>query len=368
MPPVDYYQVLGVDRTATPDEIKRAYRKLALKYHPDKTKGDKAAEDKFKQLNTAYQILSDPEKRRQYDQYGSAAEGGFSGWSQAGTDFSGFAQGFDFNDLGGFGDIFDNFFGGRRGGKRKTPENIKRGQDREVNLQITFVEAVFGADKKISVNRLVACVICRGTGSADGRFSQCSSCKGTGEIKKTQRTILGAFTQVYVCDECKGLGEKPAKVCRECRGEGRKTKLEQVEVHIPAGIDSGQTIKLDNLGEAGWRGGQAGDLYITVHVLPSKDWQRDGWDLYRTEIIDYPTAVLGGEVKVKALDGWLNLKIPAGTKSGEIFRLKGKGVKHLEAASYGDLLITIEIAVLSHPTLQQKRLLEELRDDLADHR
>lgn len=356
----DYYDILGASREATPDDIKRAYRKLALKYHPDKTKGDAEAETKFKQINEAYQVLSDPAKRRQYDQFGATAGGsGFSGWSGSGD----FARDFDFGDLGGFGDIFDTFFGGRQA-RRKSPERIKRGADIETNLQITFTEAVFGAEKKVSIHRSISCENCGGTGSADGKLVQCNVCKGTGELKKAQRTILGSFTQMYVCDGCKGLGEKPARECRQCRGEGRKTKSEMVEVKIPAGIDSGQTIKLSKLGEAGWRGGQPGDLYITVHVLASRDFQRDGWDVYRTEPIIYPVAVLGGEIKVKSLDGWLNLNIPVGTKSGEAFRLKGKGIKHLDKTAYGDLLIKVEIAIPEHLTLRQKRLLEELRDEL----
>ncbi|MFA5967255.1 MAG: molecular chaperone DnaJ [Patescibacteria group bacterium] len=359
MPSEDYYEILGVSREATPEDIKKAYRKLALKYHPDKTKGDKTAETQFKKINSAYQILSDPEKKRQYDQFGAATGNGFNGWQ--GADFSNV----DLGDLGGFGDIFDTFFGGRQR-RRQNPENIKRGNDIEANWQITFEEAVFGATKKISINRLVTCEACQGTGATDGKLVQCTACKGTGELKKTQKTILGAFTQTYICDECKGLGEKPAKVCRHCRGEGRKTKTEMVEVSFPAGINSGQTIKLTGLGESGWRGGKSGDLYITVHVLPSKDFQRDGFDVYRTEIITYPIAVLGGEVKIKSLDGWLNLTIPAGTKSGEVFRLRGKGIKELDQASYGDLLVKTEIAVPQRLTLKQKRLLEDLREEFLE--
>ena len=356
----NYYEILGINREADPEDIKRAYRKLALKYHPDKTKGDPAAEVKFKQINEAYQVLSDPAKRQQYDQFGSTGSGGFNGnWQTAD-----FAQGFDFGDLGGFGDMFDTFFTGRQR-RRKSPDSIKRGKDIEVNLQITFEEAVFGAVKKMSVNRPIACPACQGTGAIDGKMVHCSTCKGTGELKKAQRTILGAFTQVYVCDDCKGLGEKPAKACRECRGEGRKIKTELVEVTIPAGIDSGQTIKLTRMGEAGWRGGVAGDLYINVHVLPHKEFQREGVDIYRTESIAYPLAVLGGELKIKSLDGWLNLTIPAGTKSGEVFRLKGKGIKQLERTTHGDLLVRVEIAIPERLTLKQRRLLEELRDELT---
>ncbi|MFH0912446.1 MAG: molecular chaperone DnaJ [Patescibacteria group bacterium] len=369
--PEDYYSILGLKRDATQEEIKKAYRKLALKYHPDKANGDKASETKFKQINEAYQILSDPAKRQRYDQFGAAGDNGFSGWQGQGAGFSDFAQGFDLSNFGGgFGDIFDTFFGasaGRRGGGRRSSESIKRGNDIEANLQITFDEAALGAIKRVSVHRLIPCTACQGQGAVDGKFIQCARCHGTGEVKKMQKTILGSFTQAYICDECKGLGDKPARICRECRGEGRKTKTEMIEVTIPAGIDSGQTIKMVELGEAGWRGGKTGDLYIVVHVLPSKEFRRSGFDLYRTENISYPVAALGGEIKIKSLTGWLNLKIPSGTKSGEIFRLKGQGIQQLNKDMRGDLLVQVEITVPQRLTLTQKRLLEELRDELSSN-
>ncbi len=366
MAQTDYYNILGVSRDATPDDIKKAYRKLALKYHPDKTKGDKEAEIKFKQINEAYQILSDPAKRSQYDQFGSAGSTGFNGW----TGNADFAEGFDMNDLGGFSDMFDVFFHGatgRRGGKQKNPASIKRGQDIEANLQVNFTEAAFGAKKQTSINRLILCEACQGSGASDGKFTQCSVCHGSGEVRKTQKTILGAFTQMYVCDECKGLGEKPSRECRECRGEGRKMKTELIDIEIPAGIDSGQTIKLARLGEAGWRGGVAGDLYVMIRVLPHKEFQREGWDLYRAEAINYPIAALGGEIVVPTLTGNLNLTIPAGTKSGDIFRLRSQGIQHLGKITRGDMFVTIAIAIPQKLTLTEKKLLEELRDEFSRH-
>ena len=363
MAPDDYYQVLGLSRTATPDEIKKAYRKLALQYHPDKTKGDKTAEEKFKKINQAYQVLSDPAKRQQYDQFGAAgaAGSGFSGWSQAD-----FAQGFDLNDLGGFGDIFDTFFTGATGGRRSSrrdPESLKRGSDIEANIQITFEEAVFGATKKISINRQMTCENCQGSGGQDGKTSKCDVCGGSGEVAKTQRTILGTFTQKTLCADCRGSGQKPARMCRSCHGEGRKTKTEMIDIEIPAGVNSGQTIKISGYGEAGWRNGRAGDLYVNIHVLPSKDFERHGDDLFRIETISYPIAVLGGEVKVKSLEGSLTLTIPAGTKSGEVFRLNNKGVKHWDKAGTGDLLVRVDIIIPARLTLKQRRLLEELQDE-----
>lgn len=360
----DYYKILELSRDASPDEIKKAYRKLALKYHPDKNKGDKTAEEKFKQINQAYQVLSDPAKRQQYDQFGSTgpAGSGFSGWSQA--DFS---QGFDMNDLGGFGDIFDTFFSGATGGRRsrrQDPESLKQGSDIEANIQITFEEAVFGATKKISINRQMVCESCGGSGGTDNKTVKCDTCGGSGEIAKNQRTILGTFVQKTICPECRGSGQKPAKICRSCHGEGRKTKTEMIDIEIPIGINNGQTIKLSGLGEAGWRGGKPGDLYVNIHVLPSKDFERDGDNIFRVEQISYPIAVLGGEVKIKSLEGSLTLKIPAGTKSGEVFRLKNQGVKHWDRAGSGDLLVRADIVIPQKLTLKQRRLLEELRDEL----
>jgi len=359
----DYYHILGIGKTASLDEIKKAYRRLALKYHPDKNKGDKAGEEKFKEINEAYQVLSDPAKRRQYDQFGQsfsgAGGGGFSGFRP--EDFAGFSQGF--SDLGGFGDIFESFFGGGRS-SRRDPETVTRGADLEVNLQITFEEAAFGTTKKVNLSRPTICATCHGTGSADGELEVCSRCGGKGEIRISRQTILGVFTQAQVCDACQGLGKKPTKICRSCRGDGRRDATESIEVKIPAGIDNGQTVKLLHVGGAGFRGGGAGDLYIVVRVMASKEFERKDADLYRTELISYPVAVLGGEVEIDSLDGILKLKIPAGTKSGEVFRLRGKGIIKLGRNEKGDLYITIEIDVPKRLTLRQKRLLEDLQSAL----
>lgn len=359
----DYYQILGVDKKANLDEIKKAYRKLALKYHPDKTKGDKELEKRFKEINEAYQVLSDSAKRQQYDQFGQTFEGarsgGFSGFRP--EDFAGFTQ--DFSDLGGLGDVFESFFGGGRGRKR-SPESLNRGEDMEINLQITFEEAAFGATKKVSATKPVVCTVCKGTGSADERIVTCDKCGGSGELRIARQTILGSFVQTQVCDVCRGLGKKPNKICRSCRGEGVRANTEIIEIKIPAGIDSGQTIKLSGQGGAGVRGGKSGDLYVIVRVLSSKQFVRRGADLYVLESISYPTAVLGGEIKVESLEGGLKLKIPAGTKSGEIFRLRGKGIVKLNGGDKGDLYVTIEIDVPKRLTLRQKRLLEDLQTEL----
>lgn len=360
----DYYQILGVSRDASPEDLKRAYRKLALKYHPDKTKGDKEGERRFKEINEAYRALSDPAKRKQYDQFGQTFTGmpggGFSGFRP--EDFARFTQ--DFGDLGGFEDIFDAFFGGTARSRRRDPASLTRGRDVEVNLQITFDEAAYGATKQVGVSRAATCEFCKGTGSSDYKLVPCDQCGGKGEVRVSQRTILGMFTQVQVCDVCRGLGQRPAKICRHCRGDGRRTQTETIEIKIPAGIDTGQTIKLTGLGEAGLRGGEPGDLYIIVRVLDTPDFKRQGADLYRQESISYPRAALGGEIEVKALGGKLKLKIPAGTKSGEVFRLRGKGLPRLGRLGHGDLFVEAEIDVPQRLTLRQKRLLDELDEEL----
>lgn len=352
----DYYKILGIDRNADQEEIKKAYRKLALKYHPDKTKGDKEGEKRFKDANEAYQILSNPSKRQQYDQFGQNFE------SMGGSGFSGFRPE-DFADMGNFGDIFETFFSGGRS-RRRSPESISRGKDLEVNLQITFEEAAFGIDRQVRVSRAVTCEFCKGTGDSDGKLVTCDKCKGTGEIRVTRRTILGVISQAHVCDDCRGLGKKPNKICRHCRGDGRRNVTETIEVKIPAGIDNGQTIKLTGMGEAGFRGGNPGDLYVIIHVLTSPNFERRGSDLYITESISYPTAVLGGEVKVKSLENDLKLKIPAGTKSGEVFRLKNKGVVKLDSSSHGDLFVKVEIDIPKRVSLRQRRMLEDLQEEL----
>jgi len=358
----DYYKILGIDSNANPEDIKKAYRKLALKYHPDKTKGDKESEKHFKEINEAYRILSDPAKRKQYDQFGQtfegAAGGGFSGFRP--EDFTKFTQ--DFSDLGGFNDIFESFFGGARPA-RQEPAARLRGRDIEINLKVTFDEAAFGVTKEVSVSKLVVCQFCHGTGSATGRLIVCDKCGGSGKLRFNRRTILGIITQTRICDVCKGLGKKPEKTCRHCRGDGRSSKTEQMKIDIPAGIDSGQTIKLVGQGEAGFRGAPAGDLYIVIHVLESPDFKRQGSDLYRTELLSYPIAVLGGEIKVKSLTRDLKLKIPAGTKSEEIFKLKNKGLPKVGQSGYGDLFIRVEIDIPKHLNLRQRRILEELREE-----
>lgn len=370
--PKDYYNILGVGKDASEDEIKKAYRKLAHQHHPDKSSGDEA---KFKEVNEAYQVLSDKEKRTQYDQYGQTFEqaqqqGGFSGFNGF-RDFSSYAEGFDFNfgsDAQGgrtgfsdiFGDIFEQagFGGGARGRGRKR----YRGEDIQVDIEITFAEMADGAEKEIELYKRVRCSVCEGSGVAPGsKKVECPTCKGEGQIKTARRTILGTFQQTSVCPECQGEGKIPEKKCKKCGGDGRVREYERIKVKIPAGIKDGQTIRLENQGEAGERGGEAGDLYINVHVLPDQRFERDGDDIHSVAEISFSQAALGDKIAVETLGGEVKLKIPAGTQSGEIFRLKGHGVKHLSRFGHGDHYVKIQVMTPKSLTREERELFEKLK-------
>lgn len=362
----DFYEILGVSKNATDEEIKKAYRKLAHKHHPDKVGGD---EKKFKEINEAYQVLSDKTKRAQYDQFGkNFGQGGFSGSS--GQGFSG--GDFDFSDIfssarggsfefggGDFSDIFSDIFGGGRrnaGGK-------KRGQDIQVDLEITFEEMVNGTKRKIEIYKRSVCDKCFGTGGEPGSYQKkCSICKGTGQVKKNMRSIFGSFSQVSVCPECSGEGKFYEKKCSQCGGDGRVKKNEEIEIEIPAGILDGQTISISGAGEAGEKGAQSGDLYILVHILSHKKFVRKNQDILSEEKISFAKAALGGETKVETIFGELILKIPAGTQSGEIFRIKNKGVPNFQNRGQGHHLVKIIVEVPTRLNQRQKKLIQELQE------
>lgn len=351
----DYYNTLGVSKDASADEIKKAYRKLALKYHPDK--GENGNEAKFKEVNEAYQALGNEQKRQQYDQYGQTFSGG-QGQGFGGFDFSGFQQ-------GGFGDaedIFSSFFGGGRS-RRKSPADIKRGKDLETVIEITFEESLFGGKKDVYANREVSCASCSASGSVTNKQKTCEKCKGKGQTETIRRTMLGNIRQVQVCSECGGLGEVPEKNCRTCRGEGRVQKSEKIEVEIPAGINQGQTIRVTGKGEAGFRGGTIGDLYLTVNILASREYGREGDDLNKVISLPFTTAVLGGKINVQTPYGEINLKIPAGTKAGEVFKVCDHGVQKLGTSGKGNLYLEIDIDVPKRLTLKQRRMIEELDNE-----
>ncbi|MFA6973751.1 MAG: molecular chaperone DnaJ [Parcubacteria group bacterium] len=361
----DYYKILGVSKGATDDEIKKAYRKQAHKYHPDKSGGDEA---KFKELNEAYQVLSDKSKRSQYDQFGQTFnQAGGGGQGAGGFDFSGF-QGFggqggqDFNfefGGGGFEDIFSDIFGGGGTRTRRRPQ----GQDIQVDLEISFADMVAGAERDIKLYKNVVCERCQGEGGEPGAGEKtCPTCHGSGQIKKTARSFFGNFAQVVECPECHGAGEVPNKKCTKCHGDGRIKEEEIIKIKVPAGIQHGQTISLQGHGEAGGRGSVPGDLYVNIHVQPDKRFQRKGQDILSTEAIPFSMAVLGGKVEIETVEGKLVLKIPAGTKSGEIFRIKEKGVPELQGRGRGNQLVTVIIETPKSLSREQKDLIEKLKN------
>ena len=356
----DYYEILGVAKNATPEEIKKAYRRLALKCHPDKG-GGAEAEKKFKELNEAYHVLSDETKRRQYDQYGQV----FGSAGQSGAGFGGF----DFSSFGGenfgdFGDIFETFFGG--GGRRakRRPEDILRGEDVELVMELSFEEAIFGGEKTILVTHEIACKTCDGTGSTTKKQTTCTKCGGTGRIEISRQTVFGAIRQAQVCSVCKGVGKMPEKECSACRGTGRVRQQREVKIKIPAGIDEGQTIRVSGEGNAGKRGGKSGDLYITIKIRPSREYRRSGADLYKTISVPFTKVVLGGSVKVNTLYGDLNVKIPASTKAGEVLRVRNYGVP--TGNTKGSLYLQIDIDVPERLTIKQRRLLQDLDEEIGD--
>jgi molecular chaperone DnaJ len=353
----DYYAILGVSRSASIDEIKKAYRALAHKYHPDKSGGDEA---KFKEVNEAYQVLSDKEKRAQYDQFGqtfNTSGGGFGGFdfSQFQQGFGG--QGFEFNFGGdGMGDIFSDMFGG--GGRRS-----RRGRDVQVDIEISFFEMIKGAIKEVNIYKAVQCDRCNGSGGDPGAAEHtCSTCGGSGRMQKTMQTILGTIAQTVVCSTCGGRGKTFDKKCTKCKGEGQYREEVRESVEIPAGINDGQSIALSGKGEAGGPGSEPGDLIVTVHIIPDTRFTRDGYNIRTTYHVSFAQAALGDKVDIETVDGVVKMKIPAGTQSGEIYRMRGKGIPKLRGIGRGDHLVEVVVDVPTKLSRQQKKVIEQLRD------
>lgn len=345
----DYYQILGVDRKAADAEIKKAYRQLALKYHPDRNPGDKASEDKFKEINEAYACLSDPEKRSNYDTFGTA-EGVGAGFGYEG--FGGFST--NFGDI--FGDVFGDIFGEFTGRRRTRPT---KGQDLRYDLDISLQEAIFGTDKEINIPRWENCPACEGTGSKLGKGPvTCSTCKGTGQTRMQQ----GFFTISKTCGKCGGNGRIITDPCTGCKGQGKVRKESKVSLKIPAGVDTGIRLKVSGEGEAGYHGGPNGDLFVIINVAPHSFFKRKGNDLLCEVPISFVQAALGTEIEIPTIDGTASIKIPAGTPSGRVFHLKGKGVPKLGGYGKGDQYVTIFIDVPQKLTARQKELLREFAE------
>jgi molecular chaperone DnaJ len=349
----DYYEVLGLQKGVGDDEIKKAYRKLAVKYHPDKNPGDKAAEEKFKELGEAYEVLNDPQKRAAYDQYGHAAFDRRAGFGRAG----GFHDPFEvFREVFGGGSIFEDLFGG---GQQHDPTQPQRGDDLRYDMEITFEEAAHGCEKEITVTKPERCDDCHGSGAEPGsRVRTCSTCGGRGQVL----TSRGIFSIAQTCPHCHGAGRTIEKPCKTCRGHGRLEKTSKIKLRIPAGVDTGSRLRSSGNGEAGFRGGPSGDLYVVLHVKAHEIFQRDGDDLLCEVPVSFVQAALGAEVDVPTLDGKASIKVPAGTQPGTMFRLKGKGVRNIQGYGSGDLHVRITVEVPTHLSAAQKLKLQEFSE------
>ena len=357
----DYYAVLGLSKNASEAEIKKAYRDMSKKWHPDKHKGEKEAETKFKEINEAYEVLGNAKRKQQYDQFGTtgnaAGGGGFGG---GGFDFSGFQQG----DMGDLGDMFSSFFGGGMGGGQdRRGRRSNRGQDLQIRITIDFMDVVHGAQKHISLDKYSICKDCAGSGAEDnGKLITCSDCGGTGQITRTAQSFFGTIQQAVVCPKCQGAGQVPEKPCPTCRGEGRKKETVQVAIDVPAGIHDGQTLRIPGQGDAGAHGDASGDLFVQIRIKADAKFVRDEDDI-RTDVhISVVDAVLGTEVSVETVHGKTTLKIPSGTQPNQIMRLKGKGLPVLSSSRTGDHFVTVKVDIPKKLSRQEKKLYEELGD------
>jgi molecular chaperone DnaJ len=353
----DYYEVLGLSRNATPEEIKKAYRKVAMQYHPDRNPGDKAAEEKFKEAAEAYEVLSDPDKKAQYDRFGHAGLSGngrgFSGATNMEDIFS------QFGDIFGE-DIFGSFFGGQRGRSGSGRRGV-RGSNLRIKLKLSYEDIAKGVTKQIKVKKYIRCTTCSGSGAKDSNSVQaCSTCGGSGQVRKVTNTFLGQMQTVTTCPTCNGEGTTITHTCPSCRGEGRVYGEETVTIEIPAGVQEGMQLNVPGKGNAGQRGGGNGDLIVLIEEEPHKELQRDGNNVAYELFISFPEAVFGTQVEVPTIDGRAKIKIPAGTQSGKIFRLKGKGFPSVNAYGKGDQLIFVNVWTPQNLSAEEKAMLEKL--------
>ena len=356
----DFYEVLGIQKGASEDEIKKAYRKMAMKYHPDKNPGDKEAEEKFKEANEAYAVLSDPDKKSKYDRFGHAGVDPNAGFGGGGAGFGGF---------GGFEDIFDMFGGGFGGfGGRSTRRNgPRKGNDLQKSITIEFTEAIFGCRKEIKLTKDVKCKTCNGEGTAPGTHKHtCEKCGGTGQVSQVSQTPFGTFQNVSACDACGGTGQVIDKPCPDCHGKGSVRKTVTLKIDIPAGVDSDSIIPIRGEGEPGVNGGPFGDLYIVINVKPHKIYKRRGDDLYLTMPISYDQAVLGDKVKVPGFNETYSYTLAPGTQTGSNFRLKGKGVKNPRTGRYGDLYVKVNIEVPTKLSSKEKKAIKNMAEEFSE--
>ena len=358
----DYYEVLGVEKNASEGEIKKAYRKLAMKYHPDQNPGDTSAEAKFKEIGEAYEVLSDPDKKARYDQYGFAGVDPNFG-AGGGGGFGGF-DGFDFGDI--FGSFFGGGFGG--GGRRTNPNAPQRGESIRLSLTISFEEAAFGCEKAVTVERMEQCETCHGNGCAPGTTPEvCPECRGTGTVQVRRQTPMGVFASTSPCPKCGGKGKIIHQPCADCRGSGSVRKRKTIQASIPAGIDNGQTISIRGQGHAGKNGGPAGDLLITITVRPHELFRREGTSVLCEAPITFAQAVLGAELEIPTIDGKVKYDLPEGTQSGTTFRLKGKGIPSINDRGRGDQYVTVYIETPRNLNKEQKEALKKFAETCGDN-
>ena len=346
----DYYEVLGVPRDASLEDIKKAFRKLAFQYHPDRNH-DTGASDRFKEINEAYEVLSDTDKRSVYDQYGHAGAENI------------FGRGFEGFDMGGFGDIFESFFGGTG---RATRQTARRGDDLRYNIKISFEEAALGCEKEIEITRMEVCATCRGTRSKPGvQPVRCPSCNGTGQVRRMERVLFAQFVNQVVCSQCHGEGTIIKESCPDCRGSGSQKHKRRISVNVPAGVDDGNAIRMTGEGEAGYRGSAAGNLYVVVSVKPHEYFEREGNNVIYELPVNFAQAALGIEMQVPTLYGACKLKIPSGSQTGKVFRLKDKGIPHLHGNRRGDQMVVLRVVTPESLNKEQRRLFEELSKSLG---
>jgi molecular chaperone DnaJ len=355
----DYYEILGVAKSASQDEIKKAYRKVAMQYHPDRNPNNKEAEEKFKEAAEAYEVLSDPDKRAQYDRFGHAATGGNRGYGGGNMNMEDIFS--NFGDIFGE-DIFGSFFGGQRGGGGGRRGRGTRGSNLRVKIRLTYEEIAKGANKKIKVKKHVPCTVCNGLGAKDkNAFQTCNTCGGSGQVRKITQTFLGQMQTVTTCPTCQGEGQIITSKCGHCKGEGRVYGEEMVSIDIPAGVQEGMQLSMSGKGNAGERGGAPGDLLILIEEEPHPELQRDGLSVAYDLHISFPDAVFGTQVEVPTIDGKAKIKIPPGTQSGKIFRLKGKGFPSVNSYDKGDQLIHVNVWTPQHLTADEKAMLEKMQ-------